>query len=184
MRTSSVRTYISWMRRRSRHSRFRIVLKMTAFLVSIGFALLAGARTWDYGVPYYPAPHYFEQQQPYDLPCPPSGPESLVCAGAPGAQPSTFPSPCEVQRFRALTGISKYFTGIKKKKPIWLLIVAHSSSADWEIIHENRCETLEVCPDNCQDQYNPVCGKYKDTRRNFRSECELQLVKCRTGHRE
>lgn len=119
MRTSSVRTYISWMRRRSRHSRFRIVLKMAAFLVSIGFALLAGARAWDYGVPYYPAPHYFEQQQPYDLPCPPSGPESLVCAGAPGAQPSTFPSPCEVQRFRALTGISKYFTGIKKKKNLY-----------------------------------------------------------------
>jgi len=81
---------------------------MTAILLPIGIALLVAVQARDYGVPYYPAPHYFEHQQPYDLPCPPSGPESLVCAGAPGAQPSTFPSPCEVQRFRALTGISEY----------------------------------------------------------------------------
>lgn len=81
---------------------------MTALFSVLQVALLAGVHAWDYGVPYYPAPYYQSQPQFEYTQCPPTGPESVVCAVAPGSQPSTFPSPCEVTRFKYLTGNGKY----------------------------------------------------------------------------
>lgn len=81
---------------------------MTAWFSVLQFALLAGVHAWDYGVPYYPAPYYQSQPQFEYSQCPPTGPESVVCAVAPGSQPSTFPSPCEVTRFKYLTGNGRH----------------------------------------------------------------------------
>ncbi|XP_020805243.1 mucin-5AC [Drosophila serrata] len=134
---------------------------MTSSLsLGFAFAFVVAVQGWDYGLEHYhPAPNYHHGQgQQYELStCPPSGPEGLVCAGITGSEPFTFPNACEVARFRTVTG------------------------KDWQIIHEGRCDNLEVCPGHCRNQYSPVCGKFQDERRNFNSECELQLVKCRTG---
>ncbi|XP_041447907.1 mucin-5AC [Drosophila obscura] len=150
---------------------------MTTALCSIGLALclLASiARGWDYSIPYdyaapyyaapyyappyYAAPNYFAPPR-YDISsCPPTGEESAVCAVAPGAQPATFPSPCEVDHFSRQTGVA------------------------WQIIYEDRCDKMEECPEVCNDEYSPVCATFQYSRRTFRNYCELLLVTCRTHH--
>ncbi|EDW36582.1 GL22979 [Drosophila persimilis] len=137
----------------------------TLCLFGLGLCLLASiVGGWDYSVPYdyaapyYAAPYYFAPPR-YDIsPCPPTGEESVVCAVAPGAQPATFPSPCEVDRFSRQTGV------------------------EWKIIYEDRCDKMEECPDACNEQFRPICATFRSSRRTFRNYCELLLVTCRTDH--
>ncbi|XP_017139330.1 mucin-5AC [Drosophila miranda] len=137
----------------------------TLCLFGLGLCLLASiVGGWDYSVPYdyvapyYAAPYYFAPPRYGISPCPPTGEESVVCAVAPGAQPATFPSPCEVDRFSRQTGVA------------------------WKIIYEDRCDKMEECPDACNEEFRPICATFRSSRRTFRNYCELLLVTCRTDH--